>query len=59
MKKSGLNLKDAYTKEVRSLVELAVPVWHSGLSRQESHQIERIQKAVFAAISGDSDYRKN
>ena len=32
MKKTGLNhteLIDAYTKEIRSLLELAVPLWHS------------------------------
>ena len=35
MKKSGLTqneLKYAYVKEVRSLLEMAVPVWHSGLT---------------------------
>ena len=35
MKQSGLNklqLVDAYQKEVRSLLELAVPVWSSGIT---------------------------
>ena len=36
-------LLDVYTKEVRSLLELAVPVWHSSLTRLQSAQIERIQ----------------
>ena len=38
MKNSGLDqaeLLDAYKKEVRSLVELAVPVWHAGITKQE------------------------
>ena len=56
MKKSGLDereLIDAYCKEVRSLLELAVPVWHSGLSKAQSNQIERIQKCSLAAILGE------
>ena len=55
MKKSGLSqneLIDAYKKEVRSLLELAVPVWHSGLTKEQSQQIERIQKISLAAILG-------
>ena len=63
MKKSGLTLAeliDAYIKEVRSLLEMAVPVWHSGLTKEESHQIERVQKAALTAIIGQNDlsYRK-
>ena len=38
---------DVYVKEVRSLLEYAVPVWHSGLTRQQTNQIERIQKTAF------------
>ena len=55
MRKSGLTLnqlKDAYIKEVRSLLELAVPVWSSGLTLEQSVQIERVQKAAVAAIVG-------
>lgn len=44
---------DVYTKEVRSLLELAVPVWHSGLTKQQSAQIERIQKTAFRIILDD------
>ena len=63
MRKSGLSqseLVDAYTKEVRSLLELAVPVWHSSLTAQESHQIERVQMSALSAILCNSDlsYRK-
>ena len=43
---------DVYTKEVRSLLELAVPVWHSGLTRKQSKNIERIQKISFRIILG-------
>ena len=34
---------DVYCKEVRSILELAVPVWHSFLTVKESADIERIQ----------------
>ena len=53
--KSGLSqneLIDAYKKEVRSILELAVPVWHSGLTKEQSQQIETIQKISLAAILG-------
>ena len=46
------NIFDVYCKEVRSLLELAVPVWHSGLTKAESKQIESIQKTAFKIILG-------
>ena len=46
-------LFDVYTKEVRSVLELAVPVWHSGLTRQQSRDIERVQKIAFRIILGE------
>ena len=55
---SGLilhKLIDAYTKEVRSILELAVPVWSSGLTLEQSVIIERVQKSSLSAILG-SDY---
>ena len=55
MKISGLSqseLIDAYKKEVRSLLELAVPVWNSGLTQEQSLKIERVQKSALAAILG-------
>ena len=45
---------DVYTKEVRSLLEYAVPVWHSGITRSETRQIENVQKASFKIILGES-----
>ena len=45
---------EVYTKEVRSLLELAVPVWPSGLTKHQSAQIERIQKAALNIILDDS-----
>ena len=31
---------DVYQKQVRSVLELAVPVWQAGLTQQEVRQIE-------------------
>ena len=45
---------DVYSKEIRSLLELAVPVWHSGLTKQESEKIEKIQKTAFKIILGNN-----
>ena len=45
-------LVDVYEKQVRSLLELAVPVWHPALTQQESGQIERVQKSAFHIILG-------
>ena len=47
-----LTMYDVYTKEVRSILELAVPVWHSGLTKHQSMEIERIQKISFKIILG-------
>ena len=44
---------DVYTKEVGSLLELAVPVWHSGLTKLQSAPIERIQKVSFKIMLGE------
>ena len=47
-------LFDIYTKEIRSILEMAVPVWHSGLTCQQSQDIERIQKLAMKIILGDN-----
>ena len=43
-------LLDVYEKEVRSVLEYAVPVWHSGLTHHQSNQIERVQKQALRII---------
>ena len=43
-------LYDVYTKEIRSILELAVPVWHSSLTQKETKSIESIQKLAFKII---------
>ena len=47
-------LFDVYAKEVRSILELAVPVWHPSLTKKQSLDIERIQKISFKLILGDN-----
>ena len=44
---------DVYFKQIRSVLELAVPVWQPGLTRQEEKQIERVQKTAFYVILGE------
>ena len=48
-------LFDIYTKEIRSILEMAVPVWHPGLTRQQVVDIESIQKVAFRIIL-DTNY---
>ena len=43
---------DVYMKQVRSILELAVPVWHPGLTNQEVINLERVQKCAFHIILG-------
>ena len=55
LKKLGASipeLVDIYSKQCRSIIELAVPVWHSGLTKSESKQIENVQKTAFKIILG-------
>ena len=57
MEKLGLNsftLVDYCKKEVRVHLELAVHVWHSGLSKKYSQDIERVQ-CVAVNIIMDND----
>ena len=44
---------DVYCKEIRSLLEFAVPVWHPELTKKESVTIERVQKVAFRIILSD------
>lgn len=41
---------DVYTKEIRSLLEMAVPVWHSGLTNHQIDDIESVQKVAMRII---------
>ena len=37
---------DVYTKEIRSILEYGVPIWHGALTVKDSEKIERVQKIV-------------
>ena len=43
-------LFDVYTKEIRSILEMAVPVWHSSLTKLQSNEIEKVQKIAMKII---------
>ena len=46
-------MKDVYQKQVRSILEMAAPVWQAGLTQQEVKQIERVQRIALHIIMGD------
>ena len=57
MKSLGLDtfsLLDFYFKEVRVHLELAVPVWHSGLTLALTADIERVQRVALAIMLGQT-----
>ena len=43
-------LFDVYIKEIRSILEMAVPVWHPCLTKLQTREIENIQKISFKII---------
>ena len=47
------DLVDIYVKQIRSVLELAVPAWHSGINQIEKIDIERIQKSAAHIILGE------
>ena len=59
LKKIGVDredLKDIYIKQIRSILEFAVPVWHPSLKGEQRLELERIQKSALHIILTD-DYR--
>jgi hypothetical protein len=51
---NNLDLLDVYIKQVRSILELVVPAWHSGITVSETVDIERVQRAALQIILGMS-----
>ena len=45
---------DVYMKEIRAVLELAVPAWHSGLTKRQAAEIERVQRVACNIILSDS-----
>ena len=48
-----LVILDVYLKEIRSILELAVPAWHSGLTQKQEADIERVQRVAVNVILSD------
>ena len=45
---------DVYIKQIRSILEFSVPVWHSSLTEEDKMKIERVQKSAFSIILGQN-----
>ena len=52
------DLKDVYLKQVRSVMEFAVPAWNGALTQADWNDLERVQKtALYIMLGGDyKDY---
>ena len=48
----SVDLIDVYIKQVRCILELAVPAWQGGLTQEEKQDIERVQKSACYIILG-------
>ena len=51
---SNQDLLDVFIKQVRSVLELAVPAWHPGLTMSDAIDIERVQRAALQIMLGMS-----
>ena len=54
LKMKPLFLLDVQKKEIRSILELAVPPWHSGVTMKQSDNLERAQKVSVSIILGEN-----
>ena len=55
LKQAGASLEDmtdVYVKQIRSVLEFGVPVWNSGLTKEEISDIERAQKSFLHIALG-------
>ena len=53
IEKMGMSVKfmiDVFIKEVRSILEMAVPLWNGGLNQIQVASIERVQKTALFII---------
>ena len=51
---SQADLKDTYCKQVRSILEFGVPAWNYGLTKQQTSDIERVQKSFLYFVLGSN-----
>ena len=51
---------DIYIKQIRSLLEISVPVWAGTITKDDSSKIERVQRCALTLIFNYDyfDYRK-
>ena len=49
-----IDLVDMYVKQVRCMLELAVPVWAGAVTQAEIDDIERVQKGALHVILGEN-----
>ena len=59
LKMDKLTILEYYQKEVRVHLELAVPVWHSGLTMKQSADIERVQRVAISIVLGLLEFDYN
>ena len=55
LKGHGANLQDmleVYIKQIRCVLEYGVPVWNSSVTKDESYDIERVQKSFLHIVLG-------
>ena len=45
---------EVYLQQIRSVAEMACPVWNSGLTQHEVRSLERVQRTAVAVIRGES-----
>ena len=48
-----------YVKEIRSVLELALPAWHSSLTLKQNADIERVQRVALYIILSDVNTGKS
>lgn len=61
LKRAGVKLQDlikCYCTFIRPLLEYATPVWHPGLTREQSEDLEQIQRQCLRTLLPDVSYRE-
>jgi hypothetical protein len=48
------HMLEVYIQQIRSVTEMACPVWNSGLTHHDKMTLERVQKTALAIIRGDA-----
>ena len=56
-----IKIVDVFFKQIRSILEFGVPVWNCGLTKEESIEIERVQKTFLHIVLGNKylNYNKH